>query len=107
MFTKLVNNPGTLTGIPNPLPRLDLRQVWYRPNHGFRPPYPPQAEVSYMSYPLLTFFTPLAPICRFPPPKPVSHFLERDWFRVSPAGTPLFPATYPLWAPGLRSPGHW
>ena len=33
MFTEMVNIPGTLAGIPKSCASLDLRRVWYRPNH--------------------------------------------------------------------------
>lgn len=52
-------------------------------------PLPPRRRQRISSIPLLTFFTPLAPICRFPAQNSVSRIPERDASRVSPARSAL------------------
>lgn len=47
-------------------------------------PLPPRRRKRIMSIPLLTFFTPIAPIRLFPGQNTVSHVPERDASRVSP-----------------------
>ena len=93
-------------------------------------PLPPRRRKRIMSIPLLTFFTPIAPIRLFPAQNTVFHIPERDASPVSPLrngqisgqlfrltpdfhfletgnGRAALPAKIPAKAPGLRSPGHW
>lgn len=52
-----------------------------------RPPFPPRREACFSSIPLLTFFTPLAPTCRFPVENRCSPFANREQRRVSLLGS--------------------
>ena len=58
------------------------------------PPQPPQGDDGIMSIPLLTFFTPLAPIC-FPRKILPPDFFSSPGRHMSPFVSPMFPASKP------------
>jgi hypothetical protein len=76
MFTKSVNFSGTLAGIPKPLPPNELWQVWYRPNHGKRPPLPPPGRSLYSVISTPDFFHPSSPHMSLSRPKSLSAVRE-------------------------------
>ena len=69
-------------------PGLDLRPARGKARHRRTdPPFPPRKEISYLSIPLLTFFTPLAPIRLFPGQNCCPQFANRGHLPVSPLGS--------------------
>jgi hypothetical protein len=79
----------------NPLVRQGLRPDGRTKRHGQRPPpQPPQGDDGIMSIPLLTFFTPLAPMC-FPRKILPPDFFSSPGRHMSPFVSPMFPASKP------------
>jgi hypothetical protein len=80
---RLLEGRGGQVSIPADLTRCSVRGC-SRSKTKRKRPCPPKSRRRILSYPLLDFFHPLTPVCRFPPIFPACVSPIRPWFSTRP-----------------------